>query len=531
MTMPHNRLKLLLQSNWKAVGALGASVTLGVVTSGCKKPEEGGASAQSESSVHLDNLQSAPSNLQRDFMCPTSARSLEADVAGRRLTYQKATSPTPAMSWNALSPILDSIAPSSELKMTVILVRRMHGVPHYLQLSNGTQDHTFQTWSSSKHMAFAALASTLRARSNGAVGLNSWVSDPNGGRVHVGDLVTEATSYEFSCFDRRYCKGTRHVPHLSSNNVSIWAKNLAGRQYAHNLVTQFLGRNRERFDGGYDRNMTGSGWGSTFTDANGRQTTLSRSAVPAGAANSLSTRTIAEFLKRMVMTREDPTTAIPHVTWEDMTTIFYGAPQGTSKYFPHYKVGGMLGGAGDYIQNAVSGGNLTQLENSTMGQWRSFTKVGWGPGSAGGSDMAWHGYGCIPRFDPNTLKATPAGKEFIISAFLKHKPGVSVEARDALLARATKTVILKIMDGTLDRTPPESAPLEPALPIPTARPAAALTPAAAPATLAPGVPSPAPTAPVNSVPPTGVPTGSPPTGVTPTQPPSQAPCNPFVSFC
>ncbi|MCA2961356.1 MAG: hypothetical protein IOD12_13985 [Silvanigrellales bacterium] len=493
---------------WKKAVLAGSALGSALLASGCKRPGSDGSSTQFASGFHIDTLQPAPSNLDRDFTCPTSAKSLEADVGGRRFTYQRAGSPTPAESWNALSSLLAPIASADDLKLTAILVRRINGVPHYLSVSNGTQAHVFQPWSSSKHMAFAALASTLRAHSNGAVGLDSEVSDPNGGRVHVGDLVTEATSYEFSCWDPRYCKGARHIPHLSSNNVSIWAKNLAGRQFANDLITKFLGRTGERFDGGYDKTMTGSGWGSQFTDANGDKLTLSRSSVPTGAANLLSTQTMAEFLRRMVMLREDPQTAIPNAQWNDMATIFYGAPQSKSKYFPHYKAGGMLGGAGDYIQNAVSGSNIKALEDSTLGQWRSFAKVGWGPGSSSGNDFAWHGYGCIPRFDPVTMKALPSGKEFIISAALKGKPGASDASRDALLARAVKAVVLKIMDGTLDRTPSLSTSVVMPTEIPTEIPT--------------GTPTETPTAT-----PMETPTITPMVSPTPDEPS----CNPFLSLC
>jgi hypothetical protein len=376
-------------------------LALAAAFTACKPRSDGGATTQSTTpELQLWKIPPAPTNLDRNFTCPTAARSLRAVVGGRELTYQPADAPVVA-AWDALTPILAPIASPAELKITVILVRRQNGVPHYLYLSNGTQDNVFQGWSSTKFIAFAAAASKLRERSGGKVGLDGNLPAPGGGRAPIGDLITEATTYS----------GRPHA-HLTSNNAATWAKNIAGRQFTQELVTRWLGRANERFDGGYQtysasHNRRGNGWGLTVRGKGGEEVTAAAPVIPSGAKNALSSRTLAEFLKRMVMHRENPGQAIPNVTWDDLTTIFYGVPQAQSRYFSDMKVGGMQGGASTYLLNALGGDDAKKLEASTWGQWRTITKAGWGrPFKSGEVDLAWHGYGCVPRFD-ETGKALP----------------------------------------------------------------------------------------------------------------------------
>jgi|GEM_PF-2913415 len=448
-----------------------AGLVATAAVAGCKPTAPGADSQTFQTGFNLDNLVTPPSNLDRDFTCPTAHRTLDATVDGKPMRYLTGSATERAAVWGSLTGVLRKGLEESrfgaqledlDLSVTAILVRRQNGVPSFLYLSNGMQDVPVETQSSSKFIAFAALASKLREKSGGRVGIDGTVSDPNGGQTPIGDLITESTTYEFSCFDPKYCGKARHVGHLTSNNVSVWAKNLAGRAFANSLFDAraapkvWIPRTGERFDGGYA--AQGTGWGNTVTMPDGQSFALSPSGLPSGAANKLSTFSSAEALKRMVMTRENPELALPHTNWADMATLFYGAPQARSKYFPHFLVGGMQGGAGTYIQAAFGADGAKAIEKATLGQWRTFNKVGWGPGgSEYGNDFLWHGYGCVPKFDERG-KATAAGKEFILSARLGRKSGRHDKEADRQLSNVVRILVNKIMSGQLDNTKADGSP-------------------------------------------------------------------------
>jgi hypothetical protein len=63
------------------------------------------------------------------------------------------------------------------------------------------------------------------------------------------------------------------------------------------------------------------------------------------------------------------------------------------------------------------------------------------------------------RFLPNDTATT--GKEFIISTHLSAKRGVSNRERDRVLSSVVNTLVSRIMDGTLDKTPAEPAAVVP----------------------------------------------------------------------
>ena len=58
-----------------------------------------------------------------------------------------------------------------DLYVTLVLVRRVNGEPHYRYLSNGTHHLTFEPWSTTKFMAVANAGAHLREQSDGLVGL------------------------------------------------------------------------------------------------------------------------------------------------------------------------------------------------------------------------------------------------------------------------------------------------------------------------------------------------------------------------
>ena len=92
-----------------------------------------------------------------------------------------------------------------------------------------------------------------------------------------------------------------------------------------------------------------------------------------GPENQLSTYTIAEFLKRLVMHRENPRYAMPHLQWPDVQTLLYGSAN--SVLFEDEQPQGMESDPTVYLQNAI---DTAAIERAAQGQWRIFSKLGFG---------------------------------------------------------------------------------------------------------------------------------------------------------
>jgi hypothetical protein len=167
--------------------------------------------------------------------------------------------------------------------------------------------------------------------------------------------------------------------------------------------------------------------------------------------NSLSTLTITEFLKRLVMHREEPTQALPHAKWSDVQTIIYGADSKMTRYFKDRDIAGMAGGPSTYIHAAAGAWKSNDLETLTRGNWRTFTKIGWGPGPETDpeNDFVWHGYGCIPNSAPGA-KGKASGYEFVLSASLIGDLKRYDEASDALISSVLKDILTDLFRGKID---------------------------------------------------------------------------------
>ena len=423
---------------------------------GCKRNVDGAAAQYADSPLHIDNLSTPPNEIDRDFTCPTQAKSLTATRGGKSVSFE--IDQAKAMSqatWHSLKSVLSEFAPPERLRATLIEIRRQGGQPYLHYSSNGTWSDAFEPWSSSKYLAFAAVAARLREASKGKVGLTGMLEDPNfKGQTPIGDLVTEATTYRHSCFDKARCPNALHYAHFTSNNAATWAKNMAGRKFTNEIVTQWIGQPQERFDGAYQsytKNYTASanGWGWKVTEKDGSTVTLKEGQIGEDAQNYLSTFAMAEGLKRLVLHREASTTRLPGITWNDLAVLFYGPPQQDSRYFKDLAVGGMSAGAATYFENAFGGSGSKTLEKMTMGQWRLFSKVGWGPNKkGGGSDFIWNAYACVPKFDAGG-KALPSGKEFIVSIALKGLANKTDAEQDRLFSMIVKKLVSRIMDGNL----------------------------------------------------------------------------------
>ncbi len=352
-----------------------------------------------------------PSNHDRDLTCPNVASTATPTLPdGRMVRYLPATANV-----EVDDEALRGLVPSS-FDVTVILVRRVNGVPYYRYLSNGTHADAFQSWSSTKFMAVANAASTLRARSNYKVGLTASV-----GGIPLGDLATVIHSYD----ERRY----------SSNGLARYFHDIGGRAQANGLIHDWLRRpSTETFGGNYG--VAAPALGYTFADPSGASLTISPDN-SSGPSNHLSTFTLAEFLKRLVMHREDASTRLPNLQWADAQALFYGAER--SVWYPNAP-GGMSADTAIYPQASLP---IDSIEQRSRGTWRVFSKLGFGNG-----EFVHVAYACLPSLDSQGAPVPDVGKELFISVRLA-TGGSSDAERDALVARYYRAILSRVLDGRI----------------------------------------------------------------------------------
>lgn len=352
-----------------------------------------------------------PSKLDRGQACPVTATTATPKLAdGSTVTYRPASAPI-----EVDQTALAGIVPPG-LDVTVILVRRVDGVPHYRYLSNGTASKAFQPWSSTKSIAIAAGGAALRQRSAGKVGLTASV-----GGIPLGDLATVIHSYD----ERRY----------SSNGLAAYFLDIANRAKANGLVHEWLGRPAtETYGGNYGAAVPALGY--TYTGPDGAQVSITPDTT-GGRSNHLSTLTLAEFLKRIVMHREDAATRLPGLQWADVQTLLYGAE--TSKWY----TGGWGGMTADTAIYAQAGVPIDAIEKRSQGTWRVFSKLGFGNGQ-----FVHNAYACLPALDAQGAPVPDVGKEVFIAVHLP-TGGASDNERDALLARHYRAILSRVLDGRL----------------------------------------------------------------------------------
>lgn len=362
----------------------------------------------------LDDLchkKQLPTYLDRSFSCPIVDASAVVPLAGGGVaTYLPSNAPI-VVEEDALTGIVPD-----ELRVTLILVRRVDGVPHYRYLSNGTSAEAFQPWSTSKWLAAANAAASLRIASNYKVGLTASVSG-----YPLGDLVTSLVNYDDSPY--------------SSNGLGRYFHDVGGRARANDLIHGlWLQRPAsETFGGNYGSASPPLGY--TFAEPAGATVTIEPD-TQSGGANHLSTFTLAEALRRVVLHREEPTTRLPGLQWKDIEVLLYGAP-GSSKG----EFGGLSADTAIYLQ---SGHDIDYLAARSDGRFRVFSKLGLGTSG----QFADVGYACFPMLDSAHHPVVGAGRELILSTELASL-GASWKERDRLLATAYRAILERVIDGRL----------------------------------------------------------------------------------
>lgn len=363
----------------------------------------------------LDNLcddYAVPSDLDRDRACAVVDSTPDMQLAdGSWVTYQPGSE---SPSWDTTS--LEGLVPSN-MEISVILIKRVNGVPHYRYLSNGRHDVSFQPWSTTKVLAAANAGSYLRLESNGEVGL-----DATAGDLKLGDLVTSLVNYD-------------NAPY-SSNGLGAYFHNVGGRKRADDLIGPlWLGRpETETFGGNYGDAVPPVGY--SYLSPSGVPLTITPD-WSSGYANHLSTATLAEAVKRLVLHREEPAQRLPGLEWPDVQVLLYGAENSEKKG----DWGGMSADTAVYIQ---TGHDMDYIEERSQGQWMTFSKLGLGTKG----QFVHMGYGCFPVIDPSGAPVSGHGREFVIATHLKEGGG-NWKGRDRELARIYRKIELRIVDGRL----------------------------------------------------------------------------------
>jgi len=355
-----------------------------------------------------------PTNTDRELACPIVATN-DADGFA------------PAGPLNDVDVDMQAFAGfAPDLDFTVIAIRRdAEGHPRYRYYSNGTHAKPVQPLSSTKFMAVAAAAAKLRVASNYEVGLAATTDG-----IPLGDLVTIIHDY--------------NEQHYESNALARYFLNVAGRDYVNALVHDaWLGRPDDEFLGG-NYGAAAAPLPYRFVMPDGATLDVAADDESPGL-NNLSTLTMAEFLKRLVLHREDASTRLPGLQWEDLKVLFYGPTvskwsplPGDNGFAPPSGWGGMSADTGIYLQSAV---DIQAVESQSQGQWRIFSKLGYGQ-----SGLVENGYACIPVLDASGAPVVGRGLELAISTHYAQpsdKPRLS-RVRDARIAAYYKQIVAKL---------------------------------------------------------------------------------------
>lgn len=357
-----------------------------------------------------------PSDRDREFTCPIkhSAESLVSAPGYAPLD--------PDAQVTVDERALVGLVPD-EAAITMILIRRVDDVPHYRYLSNGRHDTILETWSSSKFLGVMNASEGLRYSSGGKLGLDGSIGD-----TPLGDLVTIVHNYD----ERTY----------TSNGLMYWFHDIGGRVFANEMIhKRWLNRPAgEEYGANYGANPPKLGF--TFTKGEGEDK-LEVEVKPHEdwrPSNKLSTFTLAEALKRLVMYREDPAGRLEYSTWDDVKVLLYGASE--SQMYDEATPQGMEGDISVYMQEAV---NINALDELSRGQWRIFSKLGLG--FSRGGEIVHTDYACLPVFDEGGEPQVDQGVEVVISI---HLPAYEKYAqRDRELAEIYRTLIQGVLSGDI----------------------------------------------------------------------------------
>lgn len=262
----------------------------------------------------------------------------------------------PGINVPARSPTPDSI--DANVRIAVIDIRNVRGIPHYFYLSNSTAEAPIENWSSTKVIGVIGAAHYLRQLSNQRVGLNSYVND-----VPLGRYITS-------------------IGENSDNPTAAWFKTVMGPSRLSQFYLDWIGKSdyrnrngnvvREEFASGYgSRPANYGGENPIFEAPTGESIRLRRDTRFSGA-NTLAPISLAETWKRVLVNKRDPSYQRQSlkISEKDLEVMLYGekADQGFGGF--------LVGGAKEIFVEALGGKN--RLDRLTNGKWRMFGKTGSG---------------------------------------------------------------------------------------------------------------------------------------------------------
>ena len=354
-----------------------------------------------------------PSDRNRDFQCPLKS---SPDLVENTPGYAPLTARDGQVTVDESA--LAGIVPS-DVAVTMIVIRRVGGVPYYRYLSNGRHNDVLEMWSSSKFLGIINASESIRYSSDGEIGLDSSIEG-----IPLGDLVTVVHNYEESNY--------------TSNGLMYWFYDVGGRGFANQMVhSRWLNRpDAEEYGGNYGAKPPELG----FTFTRGEQEVEVKPFEDWRPSNKLSTFTLAEALKRLVMHREDPAGRLEYSTWDDIKVLLYGATE--SLWYDDKTPQGMESDTAVYVQEAV---NIGEVDQQTQGQWRIFSKLGLG--FSRGGEFVHTDYACLPVFNDKGEPELDAGAEVVISVHLPaNKDYVQGDRR---LAGIYRDLIQGVLQGTI----------------------------------------------------------------------------------
>lgn len=365
---------------------------------------------------YLDDTRCArrtPSDRSRGWTCPNVSASATARPVGatRDVTYTRAGRPT-----SVDIETLRSFVPS-DVAMSVALIRRVEGEAHVRWLGSPRHAEPVQPWSSTKWLAVASAGARMRASSRYRVGLDASVSG-----IPLGDLVTVIHQYD----ERRY----------TSNGLARWFLDVGGRARANDLVHGWLGRPASESYGG---NYGAPSAALPYSFVSGAESLSVSPDRTAGPANQLSMDALADSLRRVALHREVlPAERLPGLQWADVQVLLYGAER--SAWYEPAQPGGMQADTAIYVQQAL---DVAALERRSLGRWRIFGKLGFGPSRGG--EFVHVAYACLPTLDDDGRPIPDRGQEFVIATQLPARGDYA--AADARMAEIYRNVIGGIIDG------------------------------------------------------------------------------------
>lgn len=369
-----------------------------------------------------------PEYFDREFVCPNQwdAEYLQ-DFSDPELDISKI---------QVNDQILADILPF-ESNAAVGIIRRSPGVNksnYKIKWLGKNSTEPYETWSSSKVFAGSRTAQTLRSMSSNFAGLDSIEL---GTYQHLlADLITIICSYDLN-FD------------LTSNQLGSYFHQIAGHQNATKFIQNYLGASaEEKFGGEYGEvvpnflafNFTnGTNFNQILTNPEWPDTTIS--------ANYMSALTTAEYLRQIIMTREDQNLNL--LNWEDSKMMMYGAEK--SQLFPGLQFGGLSQSTDIYQQLAV---NMTEINARSLGNWRIFSKLGFGyTFQRYQFEDTLVGYSCYPVVDKNGQPVKNRGLEFVFSTRVYDKPnrtdllGFGADEKQRQVMSAISEYLLENYDG------------------------------------------------------------------------------------